>query len=309
MATCLTCGEIVAVLAGTKYTVRQNRGRFGLGAKMALLWAKMSTGEPLRVRSARRKNGPISECVLDIDVHRNVPHVVRHEQLGNEAGWQGTEISVVIQGAWTTYKAKILSYMRQLAVITPYARFELRFTATDASRNVAVLYARRAEHMPAPPIEVKHHPASVDLIVLKRLIQCVLHPWTQRNPVLSMPTSLPFRREAATRKWMIKHALRQQFAGIDAKRADTICNALHVDPGTPTAGLSEAHIKHLRDIFSTTTFPPADGACLSPAGEYNLRLGVMKELRPDMVATWQEPYVPVRLLLVINTHTDSYRLL
>jgi hypothetical protein len=26
---------------------------------------------------------------------------------------------------------------------------------------------------------------------------------------------------------------------------------------------------------------------LSPAGEYNLRLGVMKELHPDLIATYQ----------------------
>ena len=26
--------------------------------------------------------------------------------------------------------------------------------------------------------------------------------------------------------------------------------------------------------------------CLSPAGEYNLRLGIIKELHPDMVATY-----------------------
>lgn len=26
--------------------------------------------------------------------------------------------------------------------------------------------------------------------------------------------------------------------------------------------------------------------CLSPAGEYNLRLGIVKELQPDMVATY-----------------------
>lgn len=33
------------VLSGTKYGVKQTRGKFGLGAKMALIWSKMSTGE------------------------------------------------------------------------------------------------------------------------------------------------------------------------------------------------------------------------------------------------------------------------
>ncbi len=35
------------VLSGTKYGVKQTRGKFGLGAKMALIWSKMSTGEVL----------------------------------------------------------------------------------------------------------------------------------------------------------------------------------------------------------------------------------------------------------------------
>lgn len=30
--------------------------------------------------------------------------------------------------------------------------------------------------------------------------------------------------------------------------------------------------------------------CLSPAGEYNLRLGIIKELQPDLVATYAGRY-------------------
>jgi len=40
------------VLSGSKYGVRQTRGKFGLGAKMALIWSKKSTGVPVRVKSA-----------------------------------------------------------------------------------------------------------------------------------------------------------------------------------------------------------------------------------------------------------------
>ena len=73
------------VLSGSKYGVRQTRGKFGLGAKMALIWSKKSTGVPIRVKSShvkgvrgggggsllddegKRKIGPkVSTCVLDI---------------------------------------------------------------------------------------------------------------------------------------------------------------------------------------------------------------------------------------------------
>ena len=36
------------VLSGTKYGVRQTRGKFGLGSKMALIWSKQTTGLPIR---------------------------------------------------------------------------------------------------------------------------------------------------------------------------------------------------------------------------------------------------------------------
>jgi len=43
----------IVVLAGTNYGVRQARGKFGLGSKMALIWSKMSTGLPVTIKSAQ----------------------------------------------------------------------------------------------------------------------------------------------------------------------------------------------------------------------------------------------------------------
>ena len=57
--------------------------------------------------------------------------------------WQGSEISVVFEGKWI--KSQIKKYIRQLAVITPYAQFELhcrnRAAASDTPEHV--LYRRR----------------------------------------------------------------------------------------------------------------------------------------------------------------------
>ena len=60
------------VLSGTKYGVKQTRGKFGLGAKMALIWSKLSTGLPIEVWSARRKQAFVSYYKLDIDIHKCV---------------------------------------------------------------------------------------------------------------------------------------------------------------------------------------------------------------------------------------------
>ena len=43
----------------------------------------------------------------------------------NTSRVQGTEISFVVGGNWSKYRSYIVRYMRQIAVITPYARFKL----------------------------------------------------------------------------------------------------------------------------------------------------------------------------------------
>ena len=68
------------VLSGTKYNVKQTRGKFGLGAKMALIWSKMSTGFPIEIRSRQRNSPNESFCKLDIDIYKNRPNVHLHEQ-------------------------------------------------------------------------------------------------------------------------------------------------------------------------------------------------------------------------------------
>jgi DNA topoisomerase VI subunit B len=45
-------------------------------------------------------------------------------------------------------------------------------------------------------------------------------------------------------------------------------------------------VVRIHQLLRQVHFDDADGDCLSPAGEYNLRLGIMKELRPNMVATY-----------------------
>ncbi|CAN0488669.1 unnamed protein product, partial [Laminaria digitata] len=40
------------VLSSSKYGVRQARGKYGMGAKMALIWSKKSTGLPIQVPSS-----------------------------------------------------------------------------------------------------------------------------------------------------------------------------------------------------------------------------------------------------------------
>lgn len=134
MAHALIPRSLGIVLSSTKYGVKQTRGKFGLGAKMALVWAKKSTGLPIEVHSSTSRHAPISYCKLDIDIYKNQPNVIKHEQRANEEGWRGTEISVVIGGKWQNYQSKVLNYLKQLAVITPYAQINMAFIDHDKDR-------------------------------------------------------------------------------------------------------------------------------------------------------------------------------
>ncbi|XP_042396148.1 DNA topoisomerase 6 subunit B-like isoform X1 [Zingiber officinale] len=251
------------VLSGTKYGLKQTRGKFGLGAKMALIWSKMSTGLPIEIVSAAREQNYASFCRLDIDIHRNIPHVHLHEKRENKDKWHGAEIQIIIEGNWTTYRSKIIHYMRQMAVITPYAQFLFKFITDLSDKNVTIRFARRTDVMPPAPIETKHHPSAVDILLIKRLI-------------------------AETSKKTLQQFLQHEFINISKSYAERLIGEMGPDfsPKMTAKSLTSQQIVRIHQLFRQAKFDDPSGDCLSPAGEYNLRLGIIKELQPDMVATY-----------------------
>ncbi|XP_057539077.1 DNA topoisomerase 6 subunit B [Amaranthus tricolor] len=251
------------VLSGTKYGLRQTRGKFGLGAKMALIWSKMSTGLPIEISSAMKGQNYQTFCRLDIDIHRNIPHIHLHEKRENKGRWHGAEIQVVIEGNWTTYRSKILHYMRQMAVITPYAQFLFRFVSEASDKNVTVQFARRTDIMPPVPTETKYHPSAVDLLLIKRLI-------------------------GETSKQNLLQFLQHEFVNIGKPHAERLIGEMgpEFSPKMAVKSLTSQQIVRIHQLFRQAKFGDPSGDCLSPAGEYNLRLGIIKELHPDMVATY-----------------------
>ncbi|KAG7948009.1 hypothetical protein I3843_14G124200 [Carya illinoinensis] len=258
------------VLSGTKYGLKQTRGKFGLGAKMALIWSKMSTGLPIEISSSMRGQNYTSFCRLDIDIQRNIPHIHVHEKRDNMNQWHGAEIQIVIEGNWTTYRSKILHYMRQMAVITPYAQFLFKFVSDTPEKNATIRFSRRTDVMPPVPLETKHHPSSVDLLLIKRLI-------------------------AETSKQNLLQFLQHEFVNIPKAYAERLIGEMgpEFNPKMPIKSLTSQQIVRIHQLFRQAKFDDPSGDCLSPAGEYNLRLGIIKELQPDMVATYSGRFAQV----------------
>ena len=250
------------VLSGTKYGVKQTRGKFGLGAKMALIWSKMSTGLPIEIYSARQGSSTRSYYKLDIDIQKNEPNIHVVKLLDNPDKWRGAELSVTIAGNWQYYRPKVLKYLQQIAVITPYAKFSFHYRAEDEKSSFEVSFARRTDAMPPPPKATKHHPSSVDLEILKRLAGS---------------------SSAST----LSAFLCREFACVSKDLAGRIIDEMRAgaDPFMAPHELEQRQLLRLHQLLHEVRFPDPDGGHLSPAGEYNLRLGVMKELRPELVAT------------------------
>jgi DNA topoisomerase VI subunit B len=163
-----------------------------------------------------------------------------------------------------TKPSQILAYLRQIAVITPYAQFSFSFVSEDPKASLALRFARRTDAMPPMPVEVKHHPASVDLELVKRLLA--------DSPA---PTMAAF--------------LAREFSCISKAHASRLASEVRagVSPDTPPASLDAKQAVRLHQLLHEARFPDPPGDHLSPAGEYNLRLGIAKELCPDLVATHQ----------------------
>ncbi|RHZ19984.1 hypothetical protein DYB37_006417 [Aphanomyces astaci] len=226
--------------------------------KEALIWSKKSTGMPITVRSAHMSKANttpkhVSFCKLDIDIFKEMT---------------GTELTVTVGGNWTTYRSRIVHYFQQLAIITPYAQLELSFIK-DKHKEFTMRYDRRSDQMPPTAQQVQHHPLALNDLLLAQLME---------------------HSKQRTLHGFLCHDL----AAVDANLATRIVNELDT-PFTLDMDIHTLTSNHIHQVVGMTFieemhshsytcvqvrllkemhFNVPDGHWLSPAGEYNLRLGM-----------------------------------
>lgn len=129
-------------------------------------------------------------------------------------------------------------------------------------------YERRSEQMPDTPVTVKHHPASVNNIIIQQLVQVT----KAKNMVQFLSKELSAVSPALAKR------LIAELAGSTGLAEDT-------NP----KDLTDKQITRLVQLFrQVKLFRPPDGSCLSPLGEYNLNLGIYKVLEPEFIATTRD---------------------
>jgi len=279
------------VLYGSKYKLKQQRGTFGLGGKMAVLYGQIMTHQPALVVSSTGA-GKIYSFKLMIDIQRNRPVILDRKVLINKENWRGTIVEFSLEGDYLRAMPKIIEYFKQTAMVNPYANL----TFVDPKGRL-YKFTRATKDMPEPPKETLPHPYGVDVELLQRLIQV--------TPYKNMLDFLRhhFHRvgEITAQKFLIFSGLvtascldhgALQYDGINWVDGLPHCNRCGKEiklssSKNPKKLSHEETVKLMQMLKKFKEFLPPDASCLSPLGEELLKAGIVKELKPEYVVVHQ----------------------
>ncbi|MCW3975127.1 MAG: DNA topoisomerase VI subunit B [Candidatus Bathyarchaeota archaeon] len=245
------------VLFGSKYKLRQTRGTFGLGGKMAVLYGQITTHSETKIISSNGKS-KIFEFHLMMDIKNNKPEILKKETYHNNSKWHGTIIEFLTEADYTRAKAKILEYLKQTAIVAPYANI----TFVDPKGRF-YKFDRFTTTMPRPSIETTPHPHGVDVETIKRLVG-----------ITKVKNMKDFMREHFQRVGETTAIKFLDFSKVDQKR-----NPLDITP--------EEIVLLVNGMKNYNAFLPPDASCLSPLGEESLKTGIQKEFNPEFIAVHQ----------------------
>lgn len=244
------------VLFGSKYKLRQTRGTFGLGGKMAILYGQITTHGKATIMSS---TGPtkVHRYGLTIDIQHNKPVTLGHKTLPNENRWHGTVIDFSTEADYTRAMSKILDYLMQTAIVAPYANI----TYVDP-RGRLYKFSRATTQMPNPPQETLPHPYGVDVETMKRLIEV-----TKEHTLLGF--------------------MKTHFHRVGRTIASSFLQSIDLPAKKNPKKLMPEEIVRIVNAMKTYKFLAPDASCLSPLGEELLKAGIEKELSPEFVSVYQ----------------------
>jgi DNA topoisomerase-6 subunit B len=250
------------VLYSSKYKFRQTRGMYGLGAKMAILYAQLTTGKPFEIYSSTRKTRYIYYYKLMIDVKRNEPQILEMASWEKRSKWHGTIVKLTIEGEWSRrVRDYVAVYIKRTAIITPYADITAILPSVEKEDEYEVLrFLRVTSMLPRPPKEAKPHPLGIDLEMLKMMIN-----ETGAKTVLSFITN--------------------EFQRIGEVTATRILKNAGIDPDKPPRTLDDDELQRLYKAMREEKYWAPTDEPLSPIGEELIRIGLKEILRPEFIAT------------------------
>jgi len=235
------------VFYGSKYTLKQARGTFGLGGTITILYGQITTHKPVRITSST--GGDIHEYVMMIDIEHNRPMILKHTVMDNRKGWKGTAVELQLEGDYSRSRYRLYEYLKQTAMVNPYA--DINFVDP---RGRLYHFERATEKIPPLPKPVKPHPHGIDVETFRRLV-------------------------AVTKARNMKEFMRGHFQGVGPTTAEKFLKAAKISPKAKPSSLGPEDIVRLvRTAREFKDFKRPDPSCLSPIGEELLETGIRKEL-------------------------------
>ncbi|MFX1518764.1 MAG: DNA topoisomerase VI subunit B [Promethearchaeota archaeon] len=255
------------IFTGTKYGIKQGRGRFGMGAKMAMIHAQRTTGLDTEIWSSTRDTREESYFRIKIDLKTNSP-IYTTQQIIPDKPWHGLRMRLYIGGNLVWAKQRILEYFKQLVLVTPYVEFNMRIGDEVWRWN------RVTDEIPSLPVETKPHPEGLDLEALKEMIA-------------RYPKNYAIKNESRNGYPTLTEFLNLDFQGIGEGTAKKFIRYyVELDPNMRLNELNEAHIfKLAQGLSSYEDFPAPDSSCLSILPHDNLERAAKTLLEPEYITS------------------------
>jgi len=143
------------MLSGTKFhRYMQQRGQQGIGASGCTMFAQMTTGKPIHVKSGTG-NGTVYECDLSVDVKTNSPNVLNPTEYPGD--FKGVSITAEFSEVkYDKSEHSVLEYLKRTAMANPHA--QITFIGPDGEK---VVFPRAVHEVPERPKEVQPHPLGI----------------------------------------------------------------------------------------------------------------------------------------------------
>ncbi|MBW6451338.1 MAG: DNA topoisomerase VI subunit B [DPANN group archaeon] len=244
------------LLYGGKFNLKQSRGQQGIGISASVLYAQLTTGKPTKVYS-RINDGKINVYEIHIDTTRNEPDILSENVLMGDG--HGVRIELDVKGKYTKGKQGIEEYIKQSAIINPYAK--IVFIDPTGKQHE---YQRVVETLPPLAKDIKPHPKGIELGLFIRMLKM-------------------------TKSRNLTGFLTTDFSRIGRGTAVQICTDAGVDPKVSPRTVTRDEAESILDQIALSKLqkPPTD--CLSPIGESSMKEGLKKELHPEFLAVVSRP--------------------
>lgn len=226
---------------------------------MAILYGQITTHSSAHIITSIGERN-IHEFEIKIDIQKNRPEVLKKKIRGNREKWRGTIVEFSLEGDYTKAMPKILEYLKQTAMVNPYAEI----TFVDP-RGRLYMFESATTKMPRPPSETEPHPYGCDVETLQRMINS-----TQCKTLVDFMMTHFHRVGKKTAQKFLKHV------GLPESR-----NPKKLSPKDIVRMVQMMKPESFKD------FLPPDAACLSPLGRELLETGIKKELNPEFVVVEQ----------------------